>query len=484
MGSVLDDLDATDLADLVRSGKLSALELVESAIARAERMEPALSAFATPAFDQAREAARSFVPSGPFCGVPFVVKDLAASCAGLRITEGSRLLGDHVAKRDSELVARFRRAGLIVIGLSTASELGTLPSAETLRFGATKNPWDPTRHTGGSSGGSAALVAAGVVPMAHANDFGGSIRIPAACCGLFGLKPTRARTPLGPDFGDLASGLVHQHAVTRSVRDSARLLDATRGMARGDPYSAPSPVRAYSDEVAVDPDRLRIAFYAGDLGGAPVHADCQAALRDAVALLGDLGHELIELDRVVERPDVLTGNFVAVLAAHVGSTLLHWSRVLKKAVDRDLVEPHNFALFEMGKSASSSDYLAAIQALQRIARDLAERLSEYDLLLTPTLAEPPLALGELAPNADVPLMPLFRAGAYTPFTPLANVTGCPAMSVPLYWNGAGLPIGVHFMAPFGDEAMLFRLAGQLERARPWRPRRPSLHASTPASAAT
>jgi amidase len=484
MGSVLDDLDATGLADLVQSGKLGALELVESAIARAERIEPALAAFATPAFEQAREAARSFVPSGPFCGVPFVVKDLAASCAGLRITEGSRLLGDHVAKRDSELVARFRRAGLIVIGLSTASELGTLPSAETLRFGATKNPWDPTRHTGGSSGGSAALVAAGVVPMAHANDFGGSIRIPAACCGLFGLKPTRARTPLGPDFGDLASGLVHQHAVTRSVRDSARLLDATLGMARGDPYSAPAPQRAYADEVAADPGRLRIAFYAGDLGGAPVHADCRSALRDAVALLGDLGHELIELDRIVERPDVLTGNFVAVLAAHVGSTLLHWSRVLKKAVDRELVEPHNFALFEMGKSASSSDYLAAIQALQRIARDVAERLSEYDLLLTPTLAEPPLALGELAPNADVPLMPLFRAGAYTPFTPLANVTGCPAMSVPLYWNGAGLPIGVHFMAPFGDEATLFRLAGQLERARPWSLRRPALHASTQASAAT
>ncbi len=274
-------LDATALADLVRRRQVTPAELVNAAIGRIERLNPQLNAVVTPMFEQAREAARGPLPEGPFTGVPFLMKDLGPTVAGVRYTQGSRFLRDYVAPGDSELTKRYRRAGLIIAGKTNTPELGLVPTTEPGLFGPARNPWDLTRTTGGSSGGSAAAVAAGIVPMAHANDGGGSIRIPASCCGLFGLKPTRARTPLGPDVGDVMSGLAVDHAVTRTVRDCAALLDATGGPDLGDPYWAPPPERPFAQEVEGDPGRLRIAFATQAPAGSPIHPDCVAAVRDA-----------------------------------------------------------------------------------------------------------------------------------------------------------------------------------------------------------
>ena len=287
-------LDATAQAELVRRKEVQAIELVEAAIERIERLNPELNAVVTKMYEQAHAVATGELPDGPFAGVPFLLKDLGAPYDGVRMTLGTNLLRDFVPSHDSEFVARLKRAGLIILGKSNTPEFGLLPTTEPHLFGPCRNPWDTNRTTGGSSGGSAAAVAAGLVPMAHANDGGGSIRIPASCCGLFGLKPTRARNPLGPDFGDLMSGLVIDHAVTRSVRDSAALLDATSGPDVGDPYWAPPPERPFLQEVGADPGRLRIASTTTAATGVPVHADCVSAVRDAVALCADLGHEVVE----------------------------------------------------------------------------------------------------------------------------------------------------------------------------------------------
>jgi len=466
-------LDATAQAELVRSGQVSPFELVEAAILRAEALNPSLNAIVSPLYDEARRAARAPLPEGPFRGVPFLVKDLAAACNRAPHTEGSRLLETHVADRDSDLVVRFRRAGLVVIGMTHASEFGILPTSETRLFGRTRNPWDTTRSTGGSSGGSAAAVATGIVPMAHANDMGGSIRIPASCCGLFGLKPTRARTPLGPDFGDIASGLVHQHAVTRTVRDSAALLDAIAGPEPGDPYVAPSIGRSYRDEVDRKPGRLRIAWSSKAPNGAYVHDDCIDALIDAARLCDELGHELVEAVPDFGG-DSSTAAFVTVYSAYAASTIDHFARVTGRRPQRELFEPQTWALAELGRSNSSADYLTAVTALQRTSRAVARFFADYDVLLTPTLAEPPPVLGTFDSPEDAALLGFFGAGAFAPFSFIANITGQPAMSVPLHFSVDGLPIGVQFVGRFGDEATLFRLAGQLERARPWASRRPPL----------
>jgi len=360
-----------------------------------------------------------------------------------------------------------------VIGMSHASELGLLPTSESKLFGRTKNPWDRARSSGGSSGGSAAAVAAGIVPMAHANDMGGSIRIPASCCGLFGLKPTRARTPLGPDFGDIASGLVHQHVVTRSVRDSAVMLDAISGPALGDPYAAPAQFRPFREELGHEPGRLRIGFSALSPSRAPVDDECVSALGKAVKLCEELGHELVEAEPELD-VDAMTSAYLTLYAAYTASSLAHFSRLAKKRLEPELVEPHTWALAELGRSTSSADYLAAVTTLQRVTRQIARFFADYELFLTPTLPEPPPPLGTFDAPADTPLMGLFRAGAYASFTALANITGQPAMSVPLEVSSAGLPIGIQFMGRFGDEATLLRLAAQLERARPWSDRRPEL----------
>ncbi len=465
-------LDATAQADLVRRKDVQPIELVEAAIARIERLNPGLNAVVTPMYDQARTAAAGLLPDGPFPGVPFLMKDLLAEYAGVRFTEGSAFLaGRYLPGTDSELTRRLKRAGLVVVGKTNTPEFGILPTTEPRLFGPTRNPWDRRRTAGGSSGGSAAAVAAGMVPMAHANDGGGSIRIPAACCGLFGLKPTRGRNPLGPHYGDMFSGLVAEHAVTRSVRDSAALLDATAGPDLGDPYAAPPPARPYRDEVGTSPGRLRIALTTEAATGVPVHADCVAAAEDAARLCAELGHEV-----VVAAPELdghaLSQDFITLWSSGTAWAIDDWARRTGQTPRPEQFEPLTWGLYEMGCRRSASAYLLALQDLQRAARQLARFFTRYDAWLTPTLGEPPVPLGSFDATPDNPMQGLFRSAQFVPFTPICNATGQPAMSVPLAWNAENLPIGVHFVGRFGDEATLFRLAAQLERARPWAGRRP------------
>lgn len=467
--------DATAQAELVRKREVTSAELVAAAIERIERVNPQLNAVVTPMYEQARSNAASELPDAPFAGVPFLLKDLQAAYEGVRMTAGSRYLRDFAPNGDSELVKRYKRAGLIVVGKTNTPEFGILPTTEPALFGATRNPWDTTRTTGGSSGGSAAAVAAGLTPMAHANDGGGSIRIPASCCGVFGLKPTRARNPLGPHFGDLFSGLIAEHAVTRSVRDSAALLDATAGVELGDPYCAPPPARPFLQEVGADPGKLRIAFITTAPTGVPVHPDCITAVADAAKLCAELGHAVEEAAPQLNG-EMLINAFMTIWSAGNAWTVDSLSFAFGGKPKPEDFEPGTWALIEMGRRQSAPAYLLAVQTLQIYARRVAQFMEKYDVLLTPTLAEPPLPLGSFVSTPEDPMAGMRRAGRFAPFTPICNATGQPAMSVPLYWSADNLPIGTHFVARFGDEATLFRLAAQLEAARPWAARRPPVAA--------
>jgi amidase len=469
------DLDATAQAELVRRREVKAIELVDAAIERIERLNPTINAVVTPMYEQARAAATGELPDGPFAGVPFLLKDIFASYAGVRMTSGSTFLRDFVPDHDSELVIRLKRAGLIVLGKTNAPEFGLIPTTEPSLFGPTRNPWDTGRTPGGSSGGAAAAVAAGMVPAAHGNDGGGSIRIPASCCGLFGLKPTRARNPAGPDYGDILGGLAIDHALTRSVRDSAALLDVTSGPDVGDPYWAPPPARPFLQEVGADPGRLRIAFNTEAPTGAAVHADCISAVHEAAALCADLGHEVMEAAPLV-LGEMLVQPFITVWAAGCAMAIDGLAFLTGRTATQDQFEPLTWALYEMGCRTSASAYLLAVTVLQRVARDIGHFLVDYDVWLTPTLTEPPVPLGTFDSPPGKPLQGFDRAVEFCPFTPIANFTGQPAMSVPLFWNADGLPIGTQFYGRFGDEATLFRLAAQLEEARPWAGRRPPISA--------
>ncbi len=462
-------MDATAQAELVSKKEVTPVELVEAAIARIERLNPKLNAVVTPMFDLAREAAAGKLPDGPFRGVPFLLKDLMAAYAGVKMTLGSKILQNFVPTQDSELVVRLKKAGLIILGKTNTPEFGLVPTTEPELFGPCRNPWDTQRTTGGSSGGSAAAVAAGMVPMAHANDGGGSLRIPASCCGLFGLMPTRARNPLGPVFGDCISGLIMEHAVTRSVRDSAALLDATCGPDIGDPYWAPPPKRPFLQEVGTNPGQLRIAFTTKAATSVEIHSDCIDAVRETASLCSELGHKVEEVAPELDG-EMITKAFVALWSSGCASTL----KLLNAS--KDQVEPLSWALFEMGSRYSAPDYLLALQTVQRVSRQFARFFRDYDVLLTPTLAEPPVPLGTFDSPEDDPLRGFRRAGEFVPFTGICNMSGQPAMSVPLYWNSEGLPIGSHFIGRFGDEATLFRLASQLEQALPWAQRRPPVSA--------
>ncbi|MGB8650957.1 MAG: amidase [Mycobacteriales bacterium] len=475
MNGELAHLDATAQADLVRAGEVSARELVEAAIGRVEALNPALNAVVTPLFDQALAAAET--AAGPFAGVPYLLKDLIAEMAGTPFREGSRLLEGYVSSYDSELVVRLRRAGLVVVGKSATPEFGMVPTCEAAVYGPTRNPWDPRRSTSGSSGGSAAAVASGMVPMAHGNDVGGSLRFPASACGLFGLKPTRARNPLGPEYGDAFGGWGVEHAVTRSVRDSAALLDATSGPMPGDPYPAPPLARPLAQEVGADPGRLRIAFTSRVPGGRSGHPDAVAAAEDAALLLESLGHELVEAD--LPGLDEQVGAAIGtVFEAGTAWILAYWVRRLGREPGPDELEPATREYWEAGRSVPAAAYLEAVEVLQRFSRVVAGFLTRYDGWLTPTMSAPPRLLGTIS-GSD--------RGAETVEHPLvvANITGNPGMSVPLHWTADALPMGVHVLGRFGDEATLIRLASQLEQARPWADRWPEVSvAATVGSAAT
>jgi amidase len=468
-------MDATAQAELVRRREVKPIELVDAAIERIERLNPTLNAVVTPMYEEARTIAKGKLPDGPFTGVPFLLKDLLASYKGVRLASGSVSQRDFVPDHDSELVVRLKRAGLIVIGKTNTPEFGLSPTTEPRLFGPTHNPWDVTRTPGGSSGGSATAVASGMVSMAHGNDCGGSIRIPASCCGIFGLKPTRARNSLGPDLGDMFSGLLVEHALTRSVRDSAALLDATSEPDVGSPYWAPPTKRPFLEEVGTDPGRLHIAFTTTAVTGTAVHPDCVAAVRDAAALCDDLGHEVDEADLNVPG-DLLNQCYFTLLSAGCAWIIDSFALATGQTPTPDQFEALTWAVAEWGRTQAAPAYLMAVTALQRISRQIAQFFQDFDVLITPTLAEPPVPLGTFDSPPDKPLQAMIRTGQFIPFTPICNVTGQPAMSVPLCWNSEGLPVGVHFMGRFGDEATLFRLAAQLESARPWASRRPHVSA--------
>lgn len=468
-------LDAIAQAELVRKKEVKPIELVEEAIERIERINPQINAVITPMYDLAREAAVRELPVGPFIGVPFLLKDFLAHYAGVRSTSGSAFTSDYVPDQDSELVVRLKKAGLVVVGKTNTPEFGLHCTTEPQLFGPTRNPWDIEKTTGGSSGGPAAAVAARLVPMAHGNDGGGSIRNPSSCCGVFGLKPTRARNPLGPRLGDIMSGLVVEHALTRSVRDSAALLDATSGPDLGDPYPAPPPARPFLKEVGADPGRLRIAYTTQQAKGVKVHEDCVNALEDAAKLCAELGHEVEEKALDINY-EMLAQLFMVLFSAGMAMSADGMAMLMGKMPTQDQFEPLTWAFIEAGRGFSAPQYLLAVTGLQAMTRDLARQTADFDLWLTPTLAEPPVPLGTFESLPNNPLEWTMRVGEFTPFTFIYNVTGQPAMSVPLYWNDEGLPIGVQFIAKFGDEATLFRLAAQLEEARPWAERRPPVSA--------
>lgn len=468
-------MDATALAELVKNKEIQPIELVETVIDRIEKVNPQINAVVTPMYEEARRTAKSPLPDGPFTGVPFLLKDLMAAYKGTPISFGTKNLQKFIPDHDSELVSRYKKAGFIVVGKTNTPELGLLPTTEPRLFGPCRNPWNLALTTGGSSGGSAAAVASGMVPAAHGNDGGGSIRIPASCCGVFGLKPTRGRNPLGPDFGDVMSGLVAEHVLTRSVRDSAAILDTTMGYAAGDPYCAPQPLRPFRHEVGEKTGRLRIAFMSQPPKGPALSGDCLTAFMDAVGLCSDLGHELIEAKPTLNA-DILARAFTAIWAAGCASTINGIAHATGKKPSSDQYEAITWALYEMAKKISGSDYLFAVQTIQRMSRDVARFFLDYDILMTPTLGEPPVALGTFDSSPDDPLKGWRRSALFVPFTPVCNATGQPAMSVPLHWSDDGLPIGTHFIGRFGDEATLFRLAAQLEAARPWKDRKPPVSA--------
>ncbi|HXQ23198.1 MAG TPA: amidase [Candidatus Acidoferrales bacterium] len=481
MTDELGRLDATAQAELLRRGKVSALELVDAAIARIERVNPQLNAVIIPLFEKARrQAASPQLPNGPFRGVPFLLKDLDVLSAGDPFHAGMRFLRDlnWVADHDSYLVEKFRAAGLVCLGKTNTPELGCSVTTEPQAYGASRNPWNTAHSTGGSSGGSAAAVASGMVPAAHASDGGGSIRIPSSECGLVGLKPSRGRVSLGPDYGEYWHGLVISHVVTRSVRDSAAILDAVAAPMPGDPYFAPPPARAFAAEVGADPGRLRIGMTTRMPGGnGALHPDCVAAAQDVARLLASLGHHVDEsYSAALDEQDTCVFHFSRLLMAWVAASLDEWSQRTGKTVPRDRVEPTTWAFAEMGRAVSAAEYLGTVQWLHAYTRRMASWwASGYDLLLTPTLGQPPPLLGEMVPPPDNPLG-TDRALSLVPFTVPFNITGQPAISLPLCWNGAGLPIGVQLSAAYGREDVLIRVAAQLEQARPWAHRWPPLHA--------
>src|SRR5271154_4873754 len=469
-------LDATGQAELVRTKEVSPSELVAGAIARIEKLNPELNAVIHELFDRARDEASGSLPDGPFRGVPFLLKDLGAELAGTPFCEGLSFAGDYRSPTTQSLTQRYIDAGFVICGKTNAPELGILPTTEPQRFGASRNPWNTEHSTGGSSGGSAAAVASGMVPAAHANDGGGSIRIPAACCGLVGLKPTRARNSVAPAYGDMMGGLVAEHVVTRSVRDSAAILDATAGPIPGDPYWAP-PLRgpSFAAAAATAPAPPRVAGMTASPTGSEGHADRVAAVRATASLCESLGHH-VEGAALAVDGDEFTTHFVNQWACSNAWAIEDWQgRVGRVAAESDL-EPLTWALVELGRWINGGQYLRSVQELQRMSRGIAEYFEGIDVLLTPTLGEPPAPLGTFDSPPGEPLTGLFRAAAYVPFTPPFNVTGQPGISLPLHWNDAGLPIGVQFVGRFGDEETLLSLSGQLEEAAPWASRRPPVAA--------
>jgi amidase len=491
MGELTDDtqwIDATGQAELVASGDVASAELVAAAIGRIERLDGPLNAVVMRWFDDAHGQAAAFdalpgdAPArrAPFAGVPFLLKDLGAAAAGMPQTSGNRAatVDPPISAYDATLVARFREAGLINLGRTNSPEFGSLPVTEPMAYGPTRNPWNLGHTPGGSSGGAAAAVAAGMVPMAHASDGGGSIRIPASCSGLVGLKPTQGRISMGPDRDE--SGLSTQLCVSRSVRDTARLLDAVHGPGVGDTVIAPPPVRPYTEELGADPGRLRIGLLDSHPTGGALHDDCVTAVRAAATLLEGLGHDVTPGHPQVLEDAEFPRRFAAMWATLMAVGIEALGTTLGRTMTEDDIEPVNWAQGQYAAQLSATEYATSLAAVAQYRRRVHQWWADgWDLLLTPTVAAPPLPIGALY-DADDDLAneramtPSARAGRFVAFTPQFNATGQPAISLPLHWNAAGLPIGVQLVAAYGREDVLIRIASQLEAAAPWADRRPPL----------
>ena len=487
MADRLAHLDALAQAELVRTGEARPLELIDAAIARIEHVNPRLNAVITPLFEKARDQAKSpQLPGGPFTGVPFLLKDFGCHSAGDPYHQGSRFLKElgWIAKEDTYMAAKLRAAGFIFLGKTNTPEFATMPTTEPDAYGPSRNPWNTDHSTGGSSGGAGAAVASGMVPAAHANDGGGSTRVPASECGLVGLKSTRARASLGPEYGEVWQGLVNEHVVTRSVRDTAAILDAIAGPMPGDPYFATPPTRSFLEEVGAAPGVLRIGVLADFPGqAAPLHPDCVAAVQTTAQLLSSLGHSVEDsypstLNDEQERRRHVWAILTSAIASHIDTL----GKQTGKAVTQDDVEIHTWAMVEIGRARTATRYIEALEWLQADTRRLAhwwqpeDGSTGFDILVTPTLAEPPPRLGEFVSTAENPLGGARRSATLMPFTVPFNVTGQPAISLPLHWNSAGLPIGIQLVAAYGREDILFRLASQLEQAKPWAEQWPSVRA--------
>ncbi len=483
--------DGLALAELVRKGEANASELAEAAIHLIDKHNPKINAVINPLFDMARRQAEE-PQSGPFGGVPFLLKDLLSTVEGVPTASGNRLLKDIPAERDSELVTRWKAAGLNILGKTNTPEFGLTPYTEPVAFGPTRNPWDLSRTAGGSSGGSAAAVAARFVPIASGGDGGGSIRIPASACGLFGLKPTRARTPAGPHVAENWQGFAQEHVLTRSVRDSAAMLDATHGADIGAPHAAPHFGGSWLEAAGRAPGRLKIAVSAKPMLGETVDPQVLEGFGATVKLLEEMGHEVVEAAPEIERERFAMA-FITLIAAELRADVMETAERAGVKVRPADFDASTFGMALLGRTFSATDLSSALRYMKSTARAVMQFYEEYDVAMTPVLASPPVKVGTLLPKpaeqAMIRILGKFDAGwvikalglieplaketfSFIPWTPVFNATGQPAMSVPLHWTEDGLPVGMHFIGRFGDEETLFSLAGALEEARPWADRIP------------
>lgn len=472
-------MDATDQAALVAQGEVTPSELLEAAIERIDRSNPSLNAVVIEWFEHARSvAADPALPDGPFRGVPFLLKDLYTSFTGQTLSNGNAALKEaaKIDVSDTTLVSRFKTAGLVIAGRTNSCEMGSLPTTQPLAWGPTRNPWALERTPGGSSGGAAAAVAAGMVPFANASDGGGSIRIPASCCGLLGLKPSQGRITVGPARAEVGLGV--ELCVSRTVRDTAGLLDAVRGPGIGDTVIAPPPRRPYVEEVGADPGRLRIGLLDVHPRGDFLHADCVAAVRAAATMLEGLGHIVEPAWPKCLADTTLPTKFMAQWATQLALAARGFGQTLGRVLTADDIEPVNWALIKRAPSLTAVDYAEAQSAVWSFRRALQQWWADgWDLLLTPTLAEPPLELTEFESNPEHPTAPMRRGGQFAAFTPPFNMSGQPAISLPLHRNAGGLPVGVQLAGAYGREDVLIRVAAQLESAHPWSASHPAIPVS-------
>lgn len=497
--SEYDQFDGIGIAELVRGGKINAIEVCEEAISRAELLNRKLNAIILPLYDMARETAKGHIPEAPFMGVPFLLKDVHHALKGFAMSSGSDALKDFVPDYDAEIVKRFKNAGVNILGKTNTPEFKLAYVTEPKAFGPTRNPWNPDYTPGGSSGGSAAAVAARIVPIASATDEGGSIRVPASCCGLFGLKPSRGRNPIGPDFDEEWDGMSYSHVITRSVRDSAAMLDAVCGPENGAPYGIATPERPFLDEMRFEPEHLRIGFHTRPAFERKVHPECLKAVEQACKLLEGLGHDVEEIQPGYREEDAAL-NWTVVMIGNEAALVDKLVHAYGRSKIRHGLELTNYALYQVGRRLKALDFVKAKRRWRQYGTIIGQAMNKYDMILTPTLGEPPVHVGSQQPDkADQFSMKLISSWAgriilssrkltyktlgeliqkmmkgQMPFTMIANITGQPAMSVPLHWTEDGLPCGVQFIGRYGDEATLLRLAGQLEKAQPWIGRKPLL----------